>query len=109
MVPAQRILPDVLTLMIRRQPLTPEKVAFAWRMAAGAAVARASRVDLRPDGTLLVVVDDPRWRQEIEKALGMLRPKLIALLGDDLRWIHVRGAGADTQNTQNRITTDGTS
>jgi hypothetical protein len=35
MVPAQRILPDVLALMIRRQPLTPEKVAFAWRIAAG--------------------------------------------------------------------------
>jgi len=104
MVPAQRILPDVLALMIRRQPLTPEKVAFAWRIAAGAAVARASQVELRPDGTLLVSVDDPRWRQEIERALGMLRPKLIALLGDDLRWIHVRGADA-----QNRTTPDGTS
>jgi hypothetical protein len=91
MVPAQRILPDVLTLMIRRQPTTPAKVAFAWRIAAGAAVARASEVELRADGLLLVLVDDPRWRQEIERALGMLRPKLIALLGDELRWIEVRG------------------
>jgi hypothetical protein len=96
MVPAHHILPGVLTEIIRRQPLSPEKVAFAWRAAAGAAVARASTVDLRPNGTLFVFVDDPRWRQEIERALGLLRPKLIALLGDAVRWIEVRGAQQDT-------------
>jgi hypothetical protein len=91
MTPAHHILPGVIADMIRRQPLSPAKVAFAWRTVAGAAVARASTVDLQANGTLLVFVDDPRWRQEIERALGMLRPRLATLLGDAVRWIEVRG------------------
>ena len=90
MTPAHHILPGVLAEMIRRQPLSPAKVAFAWRAAAGAAVARATRVELREDGTLIVLVGDRRWRPEIERAAGMLRPKLAALLGDAFKWIEVR-------------------
>jgi hypothetical protein len=92
MTPAHQLLPGVLAEMIRRQPLSPAKVAFAWRAAAGASVARATRVDLRDDGVLVVIVQDPRWRREIEPALGMLRPKLATLLGDAVRWIEVRDA-----------------
>ena len=80
--------------MIRQQPLSPAKVAFAWRAAAGAAVSRATRTELREDGVLLVFVDDPRWRREIEPALPMLRPKLATLLGDVVRWIEVRDASS---------------
>ena len=90
MTSASQLLPGVLADMIRRQPLSPAKVAFAWRAAAGASVARASRVELREDGVLLVFVADPRWRREIEPALGMLRPRLAGLLGDAVRWIEVR-------------------
>jgi hypothetical protein len=90
MTPAHHILPGVLADMIRRQPLSPAKVAFAWRAAAGAAVARTTRVDLREDGTLIVLVGDPRWRPEIERAAGLLKPKLATLLGDAVRWIEVR-------------------
>jgi predicted nucleic acid-binding Zn ribbon protein len=93
MTPAHHILPGVIADMIRRQPLSPAKVTFAWRAAAGAAVARATRVDLREDGVLLVFVEDVRWRREIEPALGMLRPKLATLLGDAVRWIEVRDVG----------------
>jgi hypothetical protein len=92
MTPGHQLLPGVLADMIRRQPLSPAKVTFAWRAAAGAAVARATRVELRDDGVLIVVVADPRWRREIEPALGMLRPKLATLLGDAVRWIEVRDA-----------------
>ena len=95
MTPAHHILPGVLAEMIRRQPLSPAKVAFAWRAAAGAAVARATRVELREDGTLIVLVGDPRWRPEIERAAGMLKPKLATLLGDAVRWIHVRDSQED--------------
>jgi predicted nucleic acid-binding Zn ribbon protein len=93
MTPAHHILPGVVAEMIRRQPLSPAKVTFAWRAAAGAAVARATRVDLREDGVLLVFIADVRWRREIEPALGMLRPKLATLLGDAVRWIEVRDVG----------------
>jgi predicted nucleic acid-binding Zn ribbon protein len=93
MIPAHNILPGVVAEMIRRQPLSPAKVTFAWRAAAGAAVARATRVDLREDGVLLVFVADVRWRREIEPALGMLRTKLATLLGDAVRWIDVRDVG----------------
>jgi predicted nucleic acid-binding Zn ribbon protein len=93
MTPAHNILPGVVAEMIRRQPLSPAKVTFAWRAAAGAAVARATRVDLREDGVLLVFVADVRWRREIEPALGMLRTKLATLLGDAVRWIDVRDVG----------------
>jgi predicted nucleic acid-binding Zn ribbon protein len=93
MTPAHHILPGVVAEMIRRQPLSPAKVTFAWRAAAGAAVARATRVDLREDGVLLVFIADVRWRREIEPALGMLRTKLATLLGDAVRWIEVRDAG----------------
>lgn len=92
MTPAHHILPGVVAEMIRRQPLSPAKVDFAWRTAAGAAVARATRVELRDDGVLLVFIADLRWRREIEPALGMLRPKLATLLGDAVRWIEVRDA-----------------
>ncbi len=100
MTPAHHILPGVIAEMIRRQPLSPAKVAFAWRSAAGAAVARATRVDLRNDGTLLVFVEDPRWRSEIERAAGMLRPKLAALLGDAVRWIDVRDADSPSRSSR---------
>jgi predicted nucleic acid-binding Zn ribbon protein len=90
MTPAHHLLPGVLAAMIRQQPLSPAKVAFAWRAAAGAVVARATRTELREDGVLLVFVEDPRWRREIEPALPMLRPKLATLLGDVVRWIEVR-------------------
>jgi predicted nucleic acid-binding Zn ribbon protein len=93
MTPAHHLLPGVVAEMIRRQPLSPAKVTFAWRAAAGAAVARATRVELREDGVLLVFIADVRWRREIEPALGMLRPKLATLLGDAVRWIEVRDVG----------------
>jgi hypothetical protein len=99
MTPAHHILPGVLADMIRRQPLSPAKVAFAWRAAAGAPVARATRVELRDDGLLLVFVADARWRREIEPALGMLRPKLALLLGDAVRWIEVRDTEAPAVRT----------
>jgi predicted nucleic acid-binding Zn ribbon protein len=98
MTPAHHILPGVLAEMIRRQPLSPAKVAFAWRAAAGATVARATRVDLREDGTLIVVVGDPRWRPEIERAASLLKPKLATLLGDAVRWIDVREASSEDKS-----------
>jgi Dna[CI] antecedent, DciA len=91
MEPVQRVLPGVLIELIRRQPLSPDKVSFAWRTAAGPATARASAVRLEPDGTLIVTVSDARWRREIQRSLSLLRARLDTLLGESLRAVVVRG------------------
>jgi predicted nucleic acid-binding Zn ribbon protein len=95
MTPGHHLLHGVLADLLRQQPLSPAKVSLAWRAAAGAAVARATRVELREDGVLIVRVADARWRPEIERAAGMLRPKLVTLLGDAVRWIEVRDSPED--------------
>jgi predicted nucleic acid-binding Zn ribbon protein len=95
MTPGHQLLQGVLADLLRQQPLSAAKVSLAWRAVAGAAVARATRVELREDGTLIVLVGDPRWRPEIERAAGMLRPKLATLLGDPFKWIEVRESPRD--------------
>ena len=82
MLSVQRVLPDAIVEIVRRQPTTPEKVDFAWRTAVGPAVARATSASLDAEGTLVIVATDARWRHEIEKSLSVVRPRLETLLGD---------------------------
>ena len=82
-VPVHQVIHDVLTSVVRKAPLTPEKVAFAWRMAVGARVDSATKVELR-EGTLRVVAREAGWRQEIERSAGMIRSRMAALLGPDV-------------------------
>ena len=81
MIPVQQVMPAALASVLRRAPLTPEKVAFAWRTAVGAAVDRASRVELR-GSTLVVAVQSGQWRQEIMRSAGLIRSRLNVVLGD---------------------------
>ena len=46
MVPVRRILPDALVALLRRAPLSSEKVAFAWRTAVGPSLDRVTTIDL---------------------------------------------------------------
>ena len=73
--------PAALEAVLRRAPLTPDKVAFAWRVTVGPAVDRATTVNLR-DATLYVRAKDPVWRCEVERSLGLIRTRLASLLGD---------------------------
>ena len=70
-------MPGALAEVLRRAPLTPEKVAFAWRTAVGAAVDRATGVELR-GSTLVVAVKSDEWRHEIGRSLGLIRAYDIA-------------------------------
>ena len=80
MIPVQRFIPEALAAVLQRAPLTPEKVAFAWRTAVGASVDRATSVAL--DGyTLRVTARDEQWRREIEHSASLIRARLDALLG----------------------------
>jgi Dna[CI] antecedent, DciA len=80
MIPVHRFMPDALAAVLRKAPLTPEKIAFAWRTAVGPSVDRVTTVQL--DGHLLRVhTRDAQWRREIEHSASLIRARLDALLG----------------------------
>jgi predicted nucleic acid-binding Zn ribbon protein len=72
----------VLAQIVRRQAPSAERTKFAWQLAVGPALARATSVAL--EGTVLTVrAPDPRWLKEIDRAAPVILPKLQQLLGDD--------------------------
>ena len=83
MIPVHQVLPDVVAAVVRKAPLTPEKVAFAWRLAVGTSVDNATQVTLQ-DGTLHVLAKETAWRREIERSLGVIRTRLTLVLGPDI-------------------------
>jgi hypothetical protein len=80
-IPVYNVMPGALAAMLRRAPLTPEKVAFSWRTAVGAAVDKVTSVELR-DGVLYVHARDAAWQREIERSAALIRSRLDGLLGD---------------------------
>lgn len=68
--------------VLRRAPLTREKVAFAWRVTVGRALDRATTVELR-NAILYVRAKDPAWRREVERSAGLIRTRLVTLLGNE--------------------------
>jgi hypothetical protein len=90
MLPVHKILPGALAEVLRRAPLTPEKVAFAWRTAVGPALDHVTRVELR-GRVLHVRARDEAWRREVERSMGIVRSRMEALLG--------RGVVGDIQVT----------
>ena len=94
MVPVSNCVPDVVAEVLHRQPLSPAKVAFAWRTAVGPAVDRATRASLRDDGVLEVVAVDAHWKREVRRASGLLSARLARLLGEGVvKKIVVKTAG----------------
>jgi hypothetical protein len=89
MIPVARFMPDALAALIRRAPLTDEKVGFAWRTAVGPAVANATSIEL-VDGRLRVRAREAAWGLEIERSARVIRARLNALLGEGVvRYIDV--------------------
>lgn len=83
MTPAQQVMPSALAVILRKAPLTPEKVAFAWRTAVGPAVDRATTVALK-GRVLHVRANDAAWQREVERSAALIRTRLATLLGDDI-------------------------
>jgi hypothetical protein len=81
-IQANKVMPSVLAEVIRKAPLTDEKVAFAWRLAVGPAVDKATTIRLAPNGTLYVKADAPAWNDAIGKSLGLIRSRLAHYLGE---------------------------
>ncbi len=84
MEPLQHAVPAVLADILRRVPLCPEKVSFAWRNAVGPAFARVSAVRLTEDGVIEVQCADEHWRREIRRSTPLIKQRLAALLGDEI-------------------------
>ena len=71
---------EVLAEVIRRQPASEARTAFAWQLAVGPALSRVTSIQL--DGTTLhVSASDERWLKEIARAQATILPKLQQLLG----------------------------
>lgn len=82
MIPVQDFSQSVLAQIVRRQPPSQARTNFAWQLAVGQAVARATTVELN-DGVLTVRAVDRRWIQEIERARTGVLQKLQHLLGKE--------------------------
>jgi hypothetical protein len=81
-IQASKVMPAVLAEVIRKAPLTDEKVQFAWRLAVGPAVDKATTVRLAPNGTLYVRTVAPAWNDAIAKSFGLIRSRLAHFLGE---------------------------
>ncbi len=84
MHPLSQTIPDVVARLVRNAPLSPEKVAFAWRAAVGPAMARAASLHLSDAGDVEVTCSDDHWRREIRRSLPVIKERLGALLGADV-------------------------
>ena len=81
MIPVQNFSSGVLAEIVRRQPASKDRTNFAWQLAVGQALARATTVELK-DGVLTVRAVDRRWIREIERARDSVVEKMQHLLGE---------------------------
>ena len=83
MQPIQGFSGSVLAEIVRRQPSSPARTAFAWQLVVGSTLARMTSVEMK--GTsLLVTARDDRWLKEIDRARPAILAKLQQLLGADV-------------------------
>jgi hypothetical protein len=90
-IPIQSFATGVLAEIVRRQPPSPARTRFAWELAAGQALARATTIDLR-DGVLKVCARDRHWAREIERATPIVLARMQHLLGASIRKLEVTAA-----------------
>jgi hypothetical protein len=79
-IPLNHVLPDALAAILRKAPLTADKVAFAWRTAVGPALDRVTTIELK-GAVLHVRAKDAAWQREVERSAGLIRTRLDGLLG----------------------------
>jgi hypothetical protein len=79
-IPVHRFIPEALAEILRKAPLTDDKVAFAWRSSVGPAIDRGTTVALRA-GVLQVTAREAAWGREVERSEALIRARLDSLLG----------------------------
>jgi hypothetical protein len=70
-----------LQSLLNDQPVTAAKVGFAWQIAAGPQMARATTPVWSSEGVLRVRARDAAWRREVSRARPMITQRLEQLLG----------------------------
>ena len=70
-----------MRVLLDGQPTTAAKVAFVWNMAAGPALARATRTEWRDDGVLVVRAKTEPWLRELRRARPVLTERVHQLIG----------------------------
>lgn len=83
MIPIHDVMHGALAEVLRKAPLSAEKVAFAWRTAVGPAVDRVTTIELK-GRVLHVRTKDTAWQREVERSAALIRTRLAVLLGDDV-------------------------
>jgi predicted nucleic acid-binding Zn ribbon protein len=81
LIRADRLIPAVLAEVIRKAPLCPEKVEFAWRAAVGSALDRVTTVRLDDEGVLHVQSAHAHWAREVSRSSRLILKRLEGLLG----------------------------
>ena len=84
MIPVKQLSPSVVIGLVRQQPLSPPKVSFAWRTAAGPALARAATAELRNDGTIVITTTTAAWAREVERSRALLLMRMQEMLGAEV-------------------------
>jgi hypothetical protein len=87
-IPIQAFMPGALAEVLKNAPMSPEKVAFAWRIAVGPAMANVTTVELR-DGVLHVAARDRTWQREVRRAAATILSRLANVLGDAVTRVDV--------------------
>jgi hypothetical protein len=79
-VPLQSFATGVLADVIRRQPPSSARTAFAWELSVGAGIARSTSVEI-VGHTLIVRSRDTRWAREVERAADVILQRMQHFLG----------------------------
>jgi predicted nucleic acid-binding Zn ribbon protein len=82
LIPIQHFSAGVLAEIIRRQPASKERTAFAWQIAVGPALARTTAVEI-VDRVLQVIPRDAHWGREISRAAPTILARMQHMLGPD--------------------------
>ena len=82
MLPIQQFSSGVLAEIVRRQPASKERTAFAWQVAVGPALARKTTVEILA-GVLQVCAQDAYWEREVSRAIPTILARMQHLLGPD--------------------------
>jgi hypothetical protein len=80
-IPLSSAVPGAVAEILRRSPLSPGKVAFAWRAVVGPALERVTSVRL-DGGVLIVEARTPLWAREVSRSSRIILNRLRALLGE---------------------------
>jgi len=83
-------MPRVIAEIVRTAPLSPAKVAFAWRLAVGPAVERNTAIHL-DQGALIVEAVTPQWADEVRRSARIiLRRMRLMLDAETIKRLDVR-------------------